>query len=73
MPWKARGPSPRRDHRSGSAGNSVAWLDVRGRSRPRRGAALAAKASVTGSECRNGGSVKAKRGFTVRRMSSHRS
>jgi hypothetical protein len=29
MPWKARGPSPRSDHRCGRAGNSVAWLDVR--------------------------------------------
>lgn len=29
MPWKARWPSPRRDHRRGRAGNSVAWPDVR--------------------------------------------
>jgi hypothetical protein len=35
------------------------------------GPAVAARASATSSECRNGGSVKAKFGSTVRRTSSH--
>ena len=35
--------------------------------------AVAAKASATGSECRNGGSVNSNRGSVARRIVSHRS